>query len=116
MDFGNTHFDENEWTPDELAQLRALDTERMPGASLKARTTRALRSEHLVGWRWHASPRMLLVLAAASVVFVAGAIAGYAAGSRRAVARGASSPPPTAIARADSAVVAPRPTRQVIWF
>lgn len=116
MDFEDRQFDENEWTPDELAQLRALDSERAPGIALKARTTRALRNEHLVGRRWQASPRMLLALAAASVVFAAGAVVGYAAGSQRAASRETSTTPTTAVARADSAVVAQRPVRQVIWF
>jgi len=107
---------DNEWTPEELAQLRTLDSERAPTAALKARTVRLLRARHLIGARWSPGLRSVLALAAASVVFVAGTAVGYAAGARRATLR-AAVPPPAALAKADSSSAAQRQqTRQVIWF
>ena len=107
---------DNEWTPEEIAQLRALDSERTPTAVLKARTMRSLRARHLIAARWSPGLRSVLALAAASLVFVAGTAVGYAAGARRATLR-AAVPPPAALAKADSSSAAQRQqTRQVIWF
>ena len=115
MDY-NGRFDDNEWTPDELAQMRALDSERAPSMGLKTRTVSSLRARHLIGGHWSPGLRSVFALAAASVVFVAGTVVGYAAGSRRATLP-AVLVPPTAVARVDSSASAQRqPTRQVIWF
>jgi hypothetical protein len=115
MDY-DQQFDDNEWTPEEIAQFRALHVERAPSATLKARTVGALRRDHLIGARWSPGARSVLALAAASVVFAAGTMVGYAAGSRRATSQEAPAPPTSAVARVDSTGVAPRQTRQVIWF
>ena len=106
---------DNEWTPEELAQLRTLDSERAPTAALKARTVRLLRAQHLIGARWSPGLRSVLALAAASVLFVAGTAVGYVAGTRRATLR-AVVPPPAALAKADSSATQRQQTRQVIWF
>ena len=107
---------DNEWTPEELAQLRALGSERAPTAALKARTVRSLRARHMIGARWSPSLRSVLALAAASFVFVAGTVVGYAAGARRATVP-AVVVPSAALAKADSSGAAQRQqTRQVIWF
>jgi hypothetical protein len=109
-------FDDNEWTPEELAQLRALDSETAPSPALKAQTVRALRARHLIGAKWSPALRSVVVLAAASVVFAVGTVVGYAAGSRRATVTPVVAPP-TAVARVDSSAATPRQqTRQVIWF
>ena len=114
MDY-DQQFD-NEWTPEELAQLRALDSERAPAAALKARTVSSLRARNLIGARWSPGLRSVLALAAASVVFGAGTAVGYAAGARRATLRAAAAPP-AALAKVDSSSAAQRQqTRQVIWF
>ena len=114
MDY-DQQFD-NEWTPEELAQLRALDSERAPTAALKARTVGSLGARNLIGARWSPGLRSVIALAAASVVFVAGTLVGYAAGARRATLR-AAVPPPAALAKVDSSSAAQRQqTRQVIWF
>jgi len=116
MDY-DRRFDDNEWTPAELAQLRALDSERTPSAGLKARTVTSLRTRHLIGAHWSPGLRSVFALAAAAVVFVAGTVVGYAAGSRRATVPAAVAPPAAAVARVDSSGPAQRPqTRQVIWF
>lgn len=115
MDY-DQQFD-NEWTPEELAQLRALDSERAPTAALKARTVSSLKARNLMGARWSPGLRSVLALAAASVVFVAGTVVGYAAGARRATVPTAVAPPAAALAKADSSGAAQRQTtRQVIWF
>jgi hypothetical protein len=109
-------FDDNEWTPEEIAQFRALHSERAPTATLKARTVSALRHEHLIGSRPRPIARTVGALAAASVVFAGGAVVGYAAGSRRATSQESPVPPTSAVARVDSTGVVQRQTRQVIWF
>jgi hypothetical protein len=117
MNYDNQSFDENEWTADERAQLHALDAERSSSATLKARTIRALRDEHLLGAAARGRSRLLLVLAAASVMFAAGTAVGYTAGSRRALARDTSQPAASAaVARADTTARTQRATRQVVWF
>ena len=116
MDY-DRQFDDNEWTPEELAQIRALDAERAPSVGLKARTVGSLRARHLIGAHWSPGLRSVFALAAAAVVFVAGTVVGYAAGARRATLQPAVAPPAAAVARVDSSGAAQRPqTRQVIWF
>jgi hypothetical protein len=111
------HKFDNEWTPEELAQFRALDLERAPSAALKARTVSSLRARNLIGARWSPSLRSVLALAAASVVFAAGTAVGYAAGARRATVPAAVVPSAAALAKVDSSSAGQRPqTRQVIWF
>jgi hypothetical protein len=115
MDY-DQQFD-NEWTPEELAQLRALDSERTPTAALKGRTVSSLRARNLIGARRSAGFRSAFALAAASVVFAAGTVVGYAAGARRATSPAAVAPPAAALAKVDSSSAAQRQqTRQVIWF
>ena|SRR5436190_1873118 len=109
-------FDDNEWTPEELAQLRALDSGRTPSAELKARTVSSLRARHLIGAHWSSERRSVFMLAAAAVVFVAGTVVGYAVGARRATAPAAVATPAAAVARVDSSGVTQRQQRQVIWF
>ena len=109
-------FDDNEWTPQEIAQFRALHAERAPTATLKARTVGSLRREHLIGSRPRSIARTAVALPAASLVFAGGTVVGYAAGSRRATSQEAPTPPTSAVARVDSTGIAPRQTRQVIWF
>jgi hypothetical protein len=117
MDY-DRQFDDNEWTPEELAQLRALEPERAPNLALKARTVSSLQARNLIGARWSPGLRSVLVLAAASVVFVAGTIVGYAAGARRATLPATAAPAAAAaLAKADSSGAAQRQqTRQIIWF
>ena len=114
MDY-DQQFD-NEWTPEELAQFRALDLERAPAPALKARTVSSLRARNLIGTRWSPGLRSVLALAAASVVFAGGTVVGYAVGARRATVPAAVTPPPPALARVDSSNAARQQTRQVIWF
>jgi hypothetical protein len=115
MDY-DEQFDDNEWTPEEIAQFRALHVERAPTATLKARTVGALRREHLIGARWSPGARTVIALAAASVVFAAGTVVGYAAGSRGATSQEPPAPAASAVARVDSTGIAQHQTRQVIWF
>ena len=114
MDYDN-RFDDNEWTPQELAQLRALSAEREGSATLKARTVHSLRARNLIGVRWSPAVRSALGLAAASLVFAAGTIVGSLAGSRRTTAPEAVAS--TTVVRVDSSGAPQRAqTRQVIWF
>ena len=112
-------FDDNEWTAEELAQLRALDPEREPSATLKARTVSSLRVSNLIGHRGSPALRSALGFAAASLVFAAGTAVGYVAGSRRATSPDAvaSTAPVAAISRIDTTGASQRSQpRQVIWF
>lgn len=111
-------FDENEWTPEERARLGALSAERVPPPELERRTVSALRQQGLVGGRWRVSTRFVVgALLAASAVFVAGALVGYAAANRRA----APSAPPAvasnrAVAQIESTVVPAAPAKHVVWY
>jgi hypothetical protein len=101
-----------EWTPGERAKLDALPRDRVASDTLRARTVDELRRRQLVGHREHAKLRSAVWLAlGASVVFVAGGLAGY----RLALTR--------LEARARLATVASDPSadslisvRHVVWF
>jgi hypothetical protein len=111
-------FDENEWTAEERARFAALSTERLPPAELEQRTAQALRSRGLLGPRTRFSGPMIIgLLLAASIVFAAGVLAGYAAANRRpsatperAVATSRS------VARLDSVDSSLQRTRHVVWY
>jgi hypothetical protein len=110
-------FAEEIWTPDEQARLASLPLERVAPDELKARTMDALRARGLLGLRSGKRPgRILAVLAAASLIFAAGALVGYAAARR-------STPPATEtrattsqdVARASGPTTV-SPKRHVIWY
>lgn len=111
-------FDENEWTPEERARLGALSAERVPRPELESRTVSALQQQGLLGGRRRISARFVVgALLAASAVFVAGALVGYAAANRRP----APSAPPTvastrAVAQIESTVVPAAPSKHVVWY
>ena len=78
-------FDGDDWTPDENAQLSALSAEKRPPEELKRRTMEAMRRRGLLGPHRVATPRRVVaLLAAASVIFIAGALVGYVAARRAA--------------------------------
>jgi hypothetical protein len=101
-----------EWTPGERAKLDALPRDRVASDTLRARTVGELRRRQLVGHRDHARSRSAAWLAlGASVVFVAGGLAGY----RLALTR--------VETRARLATIASEPSadslisvRHVVWF
>ena len=117
---GHDHesFDENQWTAEEQARFAALISERLPSATLKQRTVRALRNRALLSRRAMISPPLIVgLLLAASVVFAAGALVGYVVANRRP----SETPAPTlaatrAVAQLDSADSATRRTRHVVWY
>jgi anti-sigma factor RsiW len=110
-------FDENEWTPEERAHIAALSAHRVPPAELKQRTLHALRAQGYIDRR--RVPAWIVVggLIAATLVFGAGALVGYAAASRRSAP---SVPTPVAatqsVAQLDSAAKATPATRHVVWY
>jgi hypothetical protein len=110
-------FTEDDWTPDERALFAALPQERIPPGELKARTTDALRRRGLLDHQPVArSTHVLALVAAASAIFIAGALVGYAAAQRsvrpidntRAATRH-----DVAEAPADGSNP---PTRHVVWY
>ena len=107
----------DEWSADETEQLRSLARERIPSHQLKARTIAALHNHGFLAVPVSASPRRTIALvAAASVIFIAGALVGYLA-ARRAPASDV--PPRVAnreqVAQAES-VNNNRPVRHVVWY
>jgi len=111
-------FDEHEWTDSERARLAALGSERVPPASLKQRTVRALRDRALIGRPARFStPLIVGLLLAASVVFAAGALVGYTIANRR---PSAAAEPTVASARSvaqlDSVDSTTRKARHVVWY
>jgi len=111
-------FDENEWTAEERARFAALGAERVPPPQLEQRTVTALRERGLLGRRSRISPPVIIgLLLAASIVFAAGALVGYAAANRkpaqvpeRAVASTRS------VAQLDSGDSTARRARHVVWY
>jgi len=76
-------FTEDDWTPEERALFASLPPERIPPSQLKARTIDALRRRELLDRQPVARPiHVLALVAAASVIFIAGALVGYAAAQR----------------------------------
>jgi hypothetical protein len=111
-------FDENEWTAEEHARLAALSAERLPPADLERRTAQALRNRGLLGPRTRFSgPVIVGLLLAASIVFVAGVLAGYAAANRRTNAAPEHAVATTqSVARLDSVDSSLQRTRHVVWY
>jgi len=109
-------FDQNEWTAEERAQLDALTRELAPRPELKTRTIRALRDDgHLRPARDISFRVVAGLLLAASLVFSAGALVGYAAAQRRLPTREtAGKAPQHDVARVDSDTTST--VRHVIWY
>ena len=107
----------DEWSADENAQLRSLARERIPSHELKGRTVAAWHDHGFLATPVSASPRRTMaLLAAASVIFIAGALVGYFAARR--------SPAPEVqprmanreqVAQAES-VNNNQPVRHVVWY
>jgi hypothetical protein len=107
----------DEWTAAERAQLDALATERAPSPDLKGRTIAAARA---AGYLRPKSPvtatRTIKLLAAASLIFAAGTVVGYAL-ARRAVSRASrASANREAVAAVSSFVIDTDPGRHVVWY
>lgn len=112
----------DEWTPEERAQLAKVGNHRSPRAELKSRTLRALRDRGLLGAAGpqRKSPRFVIGLAAAVVVFAVGMAAGYGIGlrrqseTRRDSVNGGVAGVTREVARIDSASATT--ARHVVWF
>ena len=115
---GHDDFTEDDWTPEESARLASLPKERIAPSELKARTMEALHRRRLLGSRSAAGPaRMLALIAAASLIFITGALVGFAA-ARRTTEPAGESRARTAqdVARAGGAASNTPPTRYVVWY
>jgi hypothetical protein len=109
--------DGDDWSADENAQLGSLARERIPPHRLKGKTIAALHNHGFLAAPASASPRRLITLvAAASVIFIAGALVGYLAARR--------APTPDVeprmanreqVAHAES-VTNTQPVRHVVWY
>jgi hypothetical protein len=113
----NDDFLDGEWSAEEDAQLKSLARERIPSHQLKGRTIAALHHHGFLAVPVSASPRRTIaLLAAASVIFIAGALVGYFAARR--------DPAPDVqprvanreqVAQAESAKNT-QPVRHVVWY
>jgi hypothetical protein len=108
-----------EWTLEENALRAALPMEKSPSPELKRRTVEELSRRALLGGSVaHSNRRVFALLAAASVIFIAGAFVGYAAAQRSAKpvddARMANAP--QAVAKAASVKTDSQPTRYIVWY
>jgi hypothetical protein len=113
----NEFFESTEWSAEEHAQIGSLARERIPSHALKGRTIATLHHHGFLAAPANASPRrMIALLAAASVIFIAGALVGYLA-ARRATAPDVE--PRMAnrdqVAQTES-VNNNQPVRHVIWY
>lgn len=125
-------FLEDDWTPEERERLASLPAERIPPSELKTRTVAALRRGGLVDGsasgmlemtdratrRSRATLAMAAALvAAASLIFIAGALVGYVAARRAArttdESRTASR---EAVANAREAGSTLQPRSHVVWY
>jgi hypothetical protein len=111
-------FTEDEWTPEERAQLVSLPTERIPPSELKGKTMDAVRRNGFVGRQRIVTPRRVLALvAAASLIFIAGALVGYAAARRTArPADDGRVANREAVANAENSKTNSQQTRHVVWY
>jgi len=108
-----THESQNdEWDDDLRARLESLPMERVPSSGMKQRTMNAARAAGHVrtGSRSRVS-RTVMLLAAASLIFAAGTLLGYALATR---ATRASQPAPATFARGFT--INSDPTRHVVWY
>lgn len=115
---GRDEFTEDDWTPEERALLASLPTERTASDALKRRTMDALHSRRLLGTRTTTAPKRILALvAAASLIFITGALVGYAVAQRSTkpvdATRTATSQD---VARAGGATTNNPPARHVVWY
>ena len=110
-------FNENEWTPEERALFDALPTDRIPPIGLKARTIDAvgLRRPNAT---WMSPRSMMAIAVAASLIFIAGALVGFAAARRVAkpINDARAKTQTEAVVRADSPTSNNQPTRHVVWY
>jgi hypothetical protein len=115
----NHGYGDDEWTPEENAMFASLPRERIPSAELKVRTLDALRYRVGATTIERRSSRNIFILAAAAcLIFIAGAVVGFAAARR--AARPASEPPVTAsnraVARSDAPILILQPEGHVVWY
>jgi hypothetical protein len=71
-----------QWTPEDSARLASLPRERIPPHELKRRTMEAARSAGYLRSTPRRAGLTLALIAAASLIFVAGALLGYALARR----------------------------------
>ena len=113
----NDFLDDEEWSAEEQAQLASLARDRIPSHELKGRTLVALHAHGYLAAPNAKSPRrMIALLAAASVIFIAGAVVGYLA-ARREPPRDAESRMANReqVAQSESATTT-QPVRHVVWY
>lgn len=116
MDRNDDSMDQ-EWTPEEKAAFAALPEERAPTPELKRRTIAAARAAGLVApSRRGMGARMAVLLVAASLVFAAGTLVGYALAQRRPAAVKANAPSREAVASMHDLKIVTDSTRRIIWY
>ena len=111
-------FDEVEWRDDERAALNALPRERAGSWRLREQTTAALRNDGTLRARRPLLRAMVPLALAASLLFAAGGIVGYAI-ARRSVAAPAGDEATASRVALDTSVQTPPATdsvRHVVWF
>jgi hypothetical protein len=109
--------DHDDWNPDERAELDALRSERAPSAMGRARTIRALHERGLLATSSRSSwRRMVTIAAAAAVVFMAGAAAGYIVAIGRVTLPAASPVAVRVAADPGPAPTVPTADLHVVWF
>jgi hypothetical protein len=116
MNDNEEFLEESHWSRDETILMSTLARERIPSHELKGRTIAALHQNGFLASPSGSPRRTIALLAAASVIFIAGALVGYFA-ARRAPA--AEVPSRMAnreqVAQAESATNT-QPVRHVVWY
>ena len=106
------------WTLDEQTLLASLPAERIPPSELKARIAESMRQRGLLRGESRSSPRRLIaLLAAAGLIFIAGAAVGYVAANR---SHNENNDPRVAtrqaVAQADTAATKVQQVRHIVWY
>ena len=107
----------DDWTADDAVRLASLPPKRIPPHDLKRRTIEAARAAGYLHSRRRSTAPTLGLIAAASLIFVAGALLGYALARR-----GAPQPKTTASTRTDGFAstqgfkINIDPGRHVVWY
>jgi hypothetical protein len=115
----NDHKDSlnEEWSAEDQARLAAMQTGRTPSPDLKRRTMTAARAAGFLRPKPRVRGVTLALVAAASLVFAAGALLGYELGRRATTpANAGSAANHEAVAAARAINIESDPKRQIIWY
>ena len=105
-----------DWSPEEYARLKALPDHRMPSRNLKRRTIEAAIAGGYLRPRRYRIARRIVLLAAASVIFAAGTLLGYALARRTKLPAAASRSANAEAVASTGFTINNDPRRRIVWY